>query len=72
MHEKKLDISLLDLENMTGINASSLSKYEREAAAPSVDMAQKIANALNISVDELINGSNDEKIKITLSYDQCH
>ena len=27
--KKKLDISLLDLENMTGINASSLSKYSQ-------------------------------------------
>ena len=55
---KAKGMSLVELEAITGIDASSLSRYERETVAPSTDMAQKIANALNISVDELLNNSS--------------
>ena len=63
---KKLGISLITLEEMTGIDASSLSRYERGAVAPSIDMAQKVANALNITVDELLNGPASQQFEIKI------
>ena len=63
---KKLGISLLELEKITGIDASSLSRYERETVVPSTDMAQKIAKALNISVDELINDFVKQEFEVKI------
>ena len=63
---KQKGISLVELEPMTGIDASSLSRYERGIAAPSADMAQKIANALNISVDELLSVSSTQKFEVKI------
>lgn len=63
---KKLGISLITLEEMTGIDASSLSRYERGAVAPSIDMAQKVANALNISVDELLNDLTNQAFEVKI------
>lgn len=63
---KKLGLSLVELEKITGIDASSLSRYEREEVVPSIEMAQKIAKALNISVDELINGSVKQEFEVKI------
>ena len=63
---KKLGISLMELEKMTGIDASSLSRYERGAVAPSTDMAQKVANALNITVDELLNSPAKQELEVKI------
>ncbi|MBR6902123.1 MAG: helix-turn-helix transcriptional regulator, partial [Synergistaceae bacterium] len=65
----KLKLSQNDLEELTGIDANTFSRYERGVVIPSVEVAQKIASALNVSVDDLLNGPNDGKIRITLSYD---
>ena len=66
---RKLKLSQNDLEELTGIDANTFSRYERGVVIPSVEVAQKIASALNVSVDDLLNGPNDGKIRITLSYD---
>ena len=63
---KKLGLSLIGLEQITGIDASSLSRYERGEVVPSTEMAQKIAKALNISVDELINGSVKQEFEVKI------
>ena len=63
---KKLGVSLITLEEMTGIDASSLSRYERGAVTPSIDMVQKIANALGITVDELLNGPAKQEFEVKI------
>ena len=63
---KKLGLSLIGLEQITGIDASSLSRYERGEVVPSTEMAQKIAKSLNISVDELINGSVKQEFEVKI------
>lgn len=66
---QKRGLSHVDLENLTGIDANSFSRYERGVVTPSVDVARKVAEALNVSVDELLNGPSDGKIQVTISYD---
>lgn len=63
---KKLGVSLINLEEMTGIDASSLSRYERGTVTPSIDMVQKIANALGITVDELLNEPTNQELDVKI------
>ena len=67
---QKRGLSQADLEKMTGIDANTFSRYERGIVTPSVEVADKIAKALGVSIDSLIKEKYDEgKIKITISYD---
>ena len=66
---QKLKLSFLDLEEMTGIDANTLSRYERGVVTPSVTKAEEIAKALHVSVEDLLNGTSNEKIKVIISHD---
>jgi transcriptional regulator with XRE-family HTH domain len=46
------------LADLTGIDRTYVSALERELYSPSLDMMERLANALNIPVDQLI-GSHD-------------
>lgn len=53
-----------DLAEQTGINQASLSNYLREnSSIPSADVAVKIAQALNVTVEYLVTGKNSKIIK---------
>lgn len=53
-----------DLAEKTGINQASLSNYLREnSSIPSADVAVKIAQALNVTVEYLVTGQNSKIIK---------
>ena len=39
-----------------GVHVTNLSKYERNKSVPSLEIADKIANVLEISLDELVHG----------------
>lgn len=43
------DISLAEMANMTGVSPQALNKYELRQRVPKIDVANKIAEALNIS-----------------------
>jgi transcriptional regulator with XRE-family HTH domain len=43
-----------------------VSRYERNLAAPSIDVVKKICEALDVSIDTLIYGQQDEKEKNNL------
>ncbi|MBQ9420081.1 MAG: helix-turn-helix transcriptional regulator [Synergistaceae bacterium] len=62
----RLGISQSDLEKMTGIDANTFSRYERGVVIPSVETAQKIATALNVSVDELLNGPVRQEFEVKI------
>ena len=63
---QKLGISQSDLEKMTGIDANAFSRYERGVVIPSVEVAQKVAEALNVSVDELLNVSAKQEFEVKI------
>ena len=60
--KKAKSLSQLDLANLTGISKDAISKYERGEANPSVDYAKRIADALGVSLDFLVNEDEKENI----------
>lgn len=66
----RLGMTQEKMGEVTGIAPNTLSRYERGALTPSADAVSKIAKALNVTTDELLNGPKEEKIKITLVWDR--
>ena len=62
----KLGLSQADLEKLTGIDANNFSRYERGIVVPSVEAVQKIARALGVTVDELINGPTKQEFEVKI------
>jgi len=65
-YRKKNNWSQADLANKTGISQVMVGKYERGDAVPSIEVAKKIADVFQISLDALLGeGQNvnfDKKI----------
>ena len=51
---RRKKLSQADVGRMIGINGDAYGRYERNAVKPTIDMATKISNALNISLDYLV------------------
>ena len=62
---KEKDWSQADLASKTGISQVMVGKYERGDAVPSIEVAKKMADAFEVSLDYLvgegINASFDKK-----------
>jgi len=54
------DISQGDLAKMIDVHATHISRYERNLTSPTIDVAKKIADALEVSTDSLIYGSDEQ------------
>jgi len=52
--EKK--ISQEELAGKIGVHPNHLSRYERGLASPSIEVVQKISEALDVSIDQLVLG----------------
>ncbi|HEV2355510.1 MAG TPA: helix-turn-helix transcriptional regulator [Puia sp.] len=50
----KKGLSQVDLADKSGVSRVMIGKYERGEAAPSIDAAKKIADALDVSLDHLV------------------
>lgn len=59
--ERKL--SQTELANLVKVHPTHVSRYERGQANPTVDVVRKIAEALNVSSDQLIYGDADQMAK---------
>lgn len=55
---KKKKMSQSDLAKNIGVHAPVIGRYERSEVKPSIEVAVKIAEALNVSLDYLV-GSTD-------------
>ena len=62
--EKK--ISQEDLANKIGVHPNHLSRYERGMASPSIDVVQKISEVLDVSIDQLVLGK-EQNIETAIS-----
>ncbi|GEM53742.1 hypothetical protein EB1_35320 [Empedobacter brevis NBRC 14943 = ATCC 43319] len=62
---KKLKISQEELAKKIGVHAPIIGRYEREEVKPSIEMAVKIAQALEVSLDFLTGLSDVELDKAT-------
>jgi len=49
-----------DLAKMIGVHYSQIGRYEEKGAQPSADVLAKLANALEVSSDYLMNGTTDD------------
>ena len=66
---KERGFSHAELADLVGIAQSSLARYERGEMQPTIEVVKKIADVLNVSIDELLNGlqSNEWILKIKLA-----
>ena len=57
LHRKQLKMSQDDLAKKIGTSAPIIGRYERGEITPSIEVAAKIADVLNVTVDYLLTGS---------------
>lgn len=63
----KKDISQGELAKMIDVHATHISRYERSLTSPTIDVAKKIADALEVSTDSLIYGSDEQIVSNKLN-----
>lgn len=63
--EKKL--SQQELAKLSNVHYTNIGRYERGDAKPSVEVLSRIANALEVSPDYVLNGTLEEKAAGTIS-----
>jgi transcriptional regulator with XRE-family HTH domain len=49
------------------VHVTNLSKYERNKSVPSLEIAEKMASVLDISLDEMVYGKQNEKARIRIA-----
>ncbi|RAJ76679.1 DNA-binding XRE family transcriptional regulator [Chitinophaga dinghuensis] len=57
---KRRDLTQDELGAAIGTTRIMIGKYERDVTAPSIDVAGKMADALNVSLDYLVRNINPE------------
>lgn len=63
--EKK--ISQQELAKLVGVHYTNIGRYERGEAVPSAHVLNKLAQALDVTPDYLINGTLDDKADDSIS-----
>jgi len=63
---KEKGLSQTELAGQIGVSYAQLSRYEIKDAQPPAEVLNKMADALDTSVDFLINGNTTEKAQSTL------
>lgn len=51
-----MNLSQTELGEMIGVNQGTVSAYEKDSSRPSFECLIKISEALNCTVDDLVNG----------------
>lgn len=60
MHRARLDLTQESLANIVGCTRQTIISIEKNRYTPSVELAMKIARALDMTVDELFEFADDE------------
>lgn len=60
------NISQQELADLINVHYTHISRYQRTLAQPSIEVVKKIAEALDLSIDNLIYGQAYEKAKNNL------
>lgn len=58
---KKKEISQQDLAKLAKVHFTNIGKYERGEATPAADILNRIAKALDVTTDYLLNGTLQDK-----------
>ena len=56
-------ISQEDMAKKIKIHANHVSRYERGLSAPAIEVVEKMAKLLEVSIDELVSGSVNERME---------
>ena len=64
---KQKNLSQSALAKLVGISYAQIGRYEIKGGQPPAEILKKIADALNTTVDYLLNGDKEEKAKATLN-----
>ena len=59
-------LTLQQIEELTGIDLNTISRYERGVLSPTTKTARKIAQALGVTVDELLNGPTKQEFEVKI------
>ena len=59
-------LTLQQMEDLTGISFNTISRYERDVISPNLETASKIAQALGVTVDELLNGPTKQDFEVKI------
>jgi transcriptional regulator with XRE-family HTH domain len=65
-----MDLSLRDLSDRSGVSAPMLSQVERGGTSPTLAVAQKIANGLDLTLSQLLRLDEDRHVVIVRSSDR--
>ena len=68
-HREKVGFSQKKLALMLEVDENTVWRWEKNKSNPPSDMAIKIAEALGISVDELLNGPADDELKFNIVWE---
>lgn len=60
---KQRDLSQARLAGMVSVHQNHIGRYERGESKPTADALKRLANALGVSADYLIEGTRDEAAK---------
>ena len=63
---KRKKMSQADVGKKIGINGDAIGRYERNEVRPTIEMATKLAQALEVSLDYLVGNTDTEIDKATL------
>lgn len=63
---KRKKFSQADIGKKLGINGDAVGRYERNEVRPTIEMATKLARALEVSLDYLVGSTDTEIDKATL------
>lgn len=69
-HRQKNNLSLLQLEKMTGISNQNLSRWERDEVLPNIDFCVKLADFYGITIDELIGRDKNSSPVLDQKFNQ--
>ena len=64
---KRKKLSQAEVGKMISINGDAVGRYERNEVRPTIEMATKLAQALEVSLDYLVGNTDIELDKATLN-----
>ncbi|MBQ8692950.1 MAG: helix-turn-helix transcriptional regulator [Synergistaceae bacterium] len=67
---KQRGLTLREVGDLTGIDFNTISRYERGVLTPNSKTVLKIAQALNVTTDELLNGTADTKARFEIIFNK--
>jgi transcriptional regulator with XRE-family HTH domain len=59
---KQKNVSQVDFAKMVGVSREMIGRYERDEVIPSIEVAKKIADALDVSLDYLVGGASNAAV----------